>query len=147
MRLSKAPYLRVAIWNDGRILFAKNTQQWGDELLEGRIEVERVTELKKTIKAAGIFELKGNCYLVPDAPTDCVMVDFGEEQQLLYWDEVETSGYGINISPKPQHKKFKQCWKDVNRLALECIPKESKTYLKRFERPSSWILKKAIQSE
>ena len=144
---SEAPYLRIAIWNDGRILFAKNINKWGHDLFEGRIEKTRVAELKKAIKAAGIFDLKGNCYLVPDAPKDCLMADFGKEQQILYWDEVETPGYGINISPSPQNKKFKQCWKNVNRLALESIPKESKAYTNRFERPSSWILKKPIQSE
>ena len=144
---SEAPYLRVAIWNDGRILFANKTNKWGHDLREGSIEKATITELKKAIKATGIFDLKGNCYLVPDAPEDCLMVDLGKEQQMLFWDEVEAPNYGINNSPKPQHKKFKQCWKDVNRLALESIPKESKAYTKRFERPSSWVIKKSIQSE
>ncbi|MGI8965342.1 MAG: hypothetical protein ACR2H1_04545 [Limisphaerales bacterium] len=146
-RNAKAPYLRIAVWNDGRILFAKNTKEWGHDLLEGRIEKARITELKKAIKATGIFELQGNCYLVPDGPEDCLMVDLGDKQQMLYWDEIESPGWGINSNPKPQHKTFKQCWKNVNRLALESIPKKSHSYEKRFKRPPSWILKRPIQSE
>src|SRR5207237_5869044 len=62
-RRSEAPYLRVAIWSDGRIVFAKDPKKWQHELLEGRIEAARVTELKKAIEATGVFDLKGNCYL------------------------------------------------------------------------------------
>jgi hypothetical protein len=44
--------------------------------------------------------------------------------------------------------KFVSCWKEVNRLALNAIPKESQPYTNRFQRPpESWRLKKPIQSE
>src|SRR5207247_4694939 len=76
-RHSEAPYLRVAIWSDGRIVFGKDPKKWEHELLQGRIEAARVTELKKALEETGVFELKGNCYLVPDAPVDCVMLDLG----------------------------------------------------------------------
>jgi hypothetical protein len=67
---------------------------------------------------------------------------------MLYWDEREQPGYGINISPKEQHLKFMSCWKEVNRLALEAIPKESKPHGEKFQRPpQSWRLKRPIQSE
>ena len=35
---SEAPYLRFAIWNDGRVLYAKNPDKWGHDLLRGKIE-------------------------------------------------------------------------------------------------------------
>ena len=145
---SDAPYLRVAIWSDGRIVFAKDPKKWGHELLEGRIDAVRVAELKKALEGTGVFELKGNCYLVPDAPVDCVMLDLGAKQQMLYWDEVESANYGINIFPKAHHLKFKSCWKEVNKLALGAIPRQSQPHTQRFSRPpKSWRLKRAIQSE
>jgi hypothetical protein len=145
---SEAPYLRIAIWNDRRIVFAKDASKWNHELLEGRIEAARMDELKKAIEKTGVFELKGNCYLVPDAPVDCVMLDFGRKKQMLYWDEREQPGYGINIAPKEHHLKFMSCWKEVNRLALEAIPKDSQPHGEKFQRPpQSWRLKKPIQSE
>ena len=145
---SEAPYLRIAIWNDGRVLFAKDSGKWNHELRQGRIDSARIAELKKAVKATGVFELKGNCYLVPDAPVDCLMVDMGEKQQMLYWDEVESPGYGINISPTPRHLKFKKCWREVNKLALETVPKQSEPYGKRFQMPTTpWRIKKPIQSE
>lgn len=145
---SGAPYLRIAIWNDGRVVFAKNTNDWNHDMLEGRIEPARVEELKKALKGTGVFELKGYCYLVPDAPVDCIMVDLGDRKQMLYWDEREMPGYGININPKPHHLEFMRCWKEVNKLALEAIPTESSTHPGRFERPpQSWRPKEPIQSE
>jgi hypothetical protein len=81
---SEAPYLRIAIWSDGRIVFAKDRKKWSHELLEGRIEPERLAELKNAAEGTGVFELKGNCYLVPDAPVDCMMINFGTKQQMLY---------------------------------------------------------------
>lgn len=144
---SGAPYLRIAIWNDGRILFAKDPKKWGHELFEGRIEAARIAELKKAIEGTGVFVLKGNCYLVPDAAVDCVMVDLGAKQQMLYWDEIESANYGINISPKARHRDFKRCWKEVNTLALGAIPKQSRPLEERFLPPNSWRLKSPIQSE
>ena len=143
-----SPYLRIAIWNDGRIVFAKDATNWNHELLEGRIAAARMDELKKAVEKTGVFELKGNCYLVLDAPVDCVMLDFGAKQQMLYWDERESPGYGINIAPTENHLKFKGCWKEVNRLALEAVPKDSRQFTERFQRPPpSWRLKRPLQSE
>ena len=142
------PYLRIAIWNDGRILFAKDAKKWGHELSEGRIEPARVANLKKALEQSGVFELKGNCYLVPDAPVDCIMLDLGTKQQMLYWDEVESPRYGINVSPKPHHLEFKRCWKAVNELAIGAIPEQTQPHNERFSRPpASWRLKSPIQSE
>lgn len=145
---SEAPYLRIAIWNDGRIVFASGDSKWSHELRQGKIDAGSLAKLKKAIEATGVFELKGNCYLVPDAPVDCVMIDSGDKQQMLYWDEQEMAGYGINISPKPHHLAFKKCWKQVNKLARAAIPQPSEPYQGQFRRPpQSWRLKKPIQSE
>lgn len=142
------PYLRVAIWSDGRVVFARDPNIWNHDLLLGRIPEKVLIALKQNIRKTGVFGLKGNAYLVTDASIDCVMLSFGDAQQMLYWDEVETVGYGININPKPHHLAFKQAWWDVNRLALSALPKQAKKVDARFQRPpESWYLKKMIQSE
>src|SRR5688500_938065 len=147
-RGSRVPSLRIAIWNDGRVLFAKDPKKWGQELLEVRIDPDRVAEIKRAIAQTGVNELKGTCYLVPDAPVFCMMIDLGEKQQMLYWDERENPNYGINISPKPQHIAFKACWKEVNKLALAALPAQSQPYPGKFSHPpQSWRLKKQITSE
>ena len=145
---SGAPYLRVAIWDDGRILFTTNPHKWGHTLREGRITVARVAVLKKAVEGTGIFELPGYCYLVPDSAVNCLIADVGTKRQMLYWDEVERPNYGINIDPKPHHRKFMACWKAVNRLALEAVPRNSNASAEAFVRPSaSWRLKLPIQSQ
>lgn len=145
-REGKGPCLRVAIWEDGRVLFAEDPKRWDSPLRQGKIAPRRVEQLKQAIADSGVFELKGTCYLVPDAPVDCLMVDFGKRKQMLYWDEVETPHYGINGSGKPQHTAFKQCWKIVNHLALVTCPDDSRPAA-AFNVPQHWQLWPAIQSE
>jgi hypothetical protein len=145
---SDAPYLRVAVWEDGRVLFAADPGKWEHHLREGRISAKDIIGIKKHIVETGVFDLKGTCYLVPDAPVDCVMADFGGRRQMLYWDEVESPNYGIHIAPKPQHMKFEECWKAFNRLLLASCPKEAKPVKGRFGPvPTSWYLRPAVQSE
>jgi hypothetical protein len=148
LHISEAPYLRIAIWNDGRILFAQDPNAWNHSLRRGRIDAVRVAELKKAVAGTGVFELQGTCYLVPDADVICTMLNLGDKRQMLYWDEVEHPHYGINTEPKPQHLEFKRCWKEVNRLATEVIPKESEPSEESFQRPPrSWYVKSPIQSK
>jgi hypothetical protein len=144
---SDAPYLRFAVWDDGRVLYAKDPDKWGHELRRGKMSPSRVDRLKAALADSGVFDLKGTCYLVPDAPHDCLMVDLGGKQQMLYWDEVETPGYGINIAPKQRHLDFKRCWKAVNNLALVALPDEGEVVKERVRVPQSWYLKEAVQSE
>jgi hypothetical protein len=144
----EAPYLRFAIWSDGRVLFAKDPEKWAHELRRGKINSSRVARLKAALPDSGIFDLKGTCYLMPDKPTDCLMVDLLDKKQMMYWDEVESPDYGINVNPKPHHLDFKRCWKIVNHLALVALlPDDGEPVKDRFEVPKSWYLKRAIQSD
>jgi hypothetical protein len=145
---SEAPFLRFAVWPDGRAVFAKDPAKWGHELQRGNLSAARVARLKAALAYTGVFDLKGTCYLVPDAPVDCLLVDLGgEKRQILYWDEVETLGYGINIDPKPHHLDFKRCWKAVNHLALVALPDDGEAVKERIQVPKSWYIKWAVQSE
>jgi hypothetical protein len=143
----EVPNLRFAVWADGRVLYAQDPKKWGHELRRGKLSPVRVARLKAAIADTGIFDLRGTCYLVPDAPEYCLMVDLGGKQQMLSWDEVEVSGYGINIDPKPHHREFKRCWKAVNHLALVALPDDGEAVKERFQAPRSWYIRPAVQSE
>ena len=142
------PYLRVAVWQDGKVVFARDPNVWNHDLLLGQLSAQALSKLKQDIRQTGVFELKGHCYLVPGAPVDCVMVSFGGSKQMLYWDEVENDSYGININPKPQHIAFKKAWWEVNQLVLSALPHQARKLEARFQRPpKEWYLKRMIQSE
>ena len=145
---STAPNLRIAIWNDGRVLSAQDPTKWGHQLELGRLADDTLSKLKKEILDTDVFDLKGHCYLVPSAPVLCLLVQLDGKKQLLYWDEVEMPNYGINTNPKPHHLAFKKAWKSVNKLVVSAIPEDSVEVLERFEAaPKSWYVKPAIQSE
>jgi hypothetical protein len=143
-RLSPGPHLRIAIWDDGRVLFAadpRNPTKWSHQLREGKVPAERLAELKKQITRTGVFDLKETSYLVPDADFGFMRVNFGTRQQMLGWDEVESLGYGIDSAPESHQVRFKQCWQAVNRLALACRPADAKPVKGRFGHvPPSWYL-------
>jgi hypothetical protein len=142
-----ATALRFAFWNDGRVVFAKDPSKWGSGLQQGRVAAYRIERLKQAISASDVFTLKGNCYLVPDAGVDCLMVEIGDKKQMLYWDEIDLSGHGININPKPHHLEFKRCWKLLNSLGVVACPDQFEASKQKFEPARSWYLKPAIQSE
>jgi len=144
---ARPPYLRIAVWEDGRVLFAEKPDQWSDALQEGRISPEEVSRLKRALGETGVFALKGTTYLVPDAPDYCMAVEIGGKKQLLHWDERESPNYGINSDPTPEHLRFKACWKAVNQLAMGARPGKSRPTAGKFQVPRSWYLKPATQSE
>lgn len=142
-----APTLRFAYWDDGRVLFAKDSANWGSALQRGTVASYRVDRLKQAIAGSGVFSLKGNCYLVPDGDVDCLIVEIGDKKQMLYWDEVESPNYGININPKPHHLEFIRCWKLLNSLGVVASPDQFEASSTKFQPKRSWYLKRAIQSE
>jgi len=117
------------------------------DLQEGKISSERIAELKKRITATGVFGLKATCCLVPDAPVDCLLVNFGKQQQILYWDEIESPTYGMNSDPTPHFIKFKECWKTINQLAFANRPDNAVAVIGQLRILQSWYMKPAIQSK
>lgn len=146
MRLgSQAPFLRVAIWHDGRAVFSEDPGNWNHALREGTVDSRQVSSLRTRLLATPIFDLEGYCYLVPDAPTDCVLVQIDGRAQILYWDEVEHPNYGINVALRERHRQFIATWHAVNKLALSSLPADSAP--SAFEPvPKSWYVKRKIQS-
>jgi hypothetical protein len=140
---SQSPFLRVAIWNDGSALFSMDPTEHGQELKRGRIAPYRVERLKAALRQSGVFDLKGYCYLGPDMPVDCVMVDLGDRRQMLYWVEGKT-----DWMKKPNRIEFVRSWTAVKHLASVACPDVFEAAKGRFEQPpKSWYLKEMIQSE
>lgn len=147
-RFSPNSALRYAVWSDGRTIFASDSDRWDCGLRLSRLSDATMKRLKRKINETGVFELKGHCYLVPDAPVYCLMLSFAGKQQMLYWDEREIAGYGINIAPQPRHLAFKRAWKETNEIVLSQIPTSAQKYSARFTAPpADWYLKEMIQSE
>jgi hypothetical protein len=142
------PFLRIAIWEDGTIWFAKDPTTWSHALYQGQIPADRIALLKEDILKTDVFDLKGYCYLGLDDDVDCLMLNFGGKTQMLYWNERDDPNFGINFESKPHHMMFKECWKMVNKLALNVIPARSEPTTEEFRgAPASWLLKRSIQSE
>jgi hypothetical protein len=138
-RQSEAPYLRIAIWDDGYTIFARDPKKWSHDLLQGRIESTPLAELKKNLERTTIFKLKSTAYVVPDAAVESLLVDLGGKRQTLHWDEVETSGHGANSFPSFAYGRFRRCWKKINKLALTVLPKTAQPYTNQIEGfPESW---------
>lgn len=147
-RPDPGPYLRIAIYKDDRVLFAKDPTKREGQIREGEIASQRISDLEKRITGTGVFKLKGNCYLMPDGRTDCIMVDLGNKQQMLYWDEADFHDDGTNVDATAAHVKFKECWNALNRLALNYHPSISSAPKGRIDQlPRTWFLKEAIESE
>jgi hypothetical protein len=143
----RGPYLRFAFWEDGRVVFAKESDKDEKPLQRGRIAPYRVARLKQALVNSGAFALKGNCYLVPDGAEISMMIDLGSQKQMLYWDEVKTQNYGINTNPKPQHLEFIRCWESLNRLGMVACPDQFETVAETVRPQQTWSLKPPIQSE
>lgn len=139
----QGPQLRFAIWEDGRVLCAKDPEKGGMPLRAGTITLEQVALLKKQVKAAGIFELKRESYLVPDAPVHCLLTNADGKQRVLYWDERDTPNYGINVDLKPEGVAFKECWKQVKSAGLKRLKKDLPELppTESFRPPKAWKLK------
>jgi hypothetical protein len=146
-----APSLRVAIWNDGRILFSKDAPKWGTNLFHGRLRAADLVLLKERVRATGIMDLTRNSYLRPDEPWCCLLLDFGAQKQLLYWDEDELHYYWNERQPvhgSLPAGNFKRCWAQVNLLALSFLPKEAHAAKEGFKgAPDLWYIKQPSQEE
>jgi len=128
------------------MIFAEDPGAWGSPLREGRVRPEQLELLKARLADSGLFDLEGTCYLVPDAPVDCVVVSFDGQEQMLYWDERENPGYGINARLEQRHLEFIAAWKLVNAAALAARPAESTPLAGEFGVPPAWSLRPPVQS-
>jgi hypothetical protein len=126
-------YLRVAVWEDGTVIFARDPTRWERKLLRGSISQAEIDQLKKELVDSGIFAVTETSYLVPDAPVDAIAVQIDNQKTTLSWDERENPHYGANIGNTPQYREFKKCWKAVNRIAIGACPKMARPIEGRIE--------------
>ena len=143
----QGPALRFALWKSGRVVFGADSASWDTPLREGKLDDDAVQAIAAALERSGVFDLRGTCYLVPDAPVLATLVRVGDREQILYWDEVVTAGFGINIQPKPQHVAFKKTWQEISDLMKARTPRVSTPLDLAFAPPPTWYVEDAIQSE
>lgn len=145
---SRVPYLRIAVWNDGRVVFAEDPENWKSKLREGQISAKAVADLKKRLLKSEAFVLKRVQYLVPDAPSDAILLDLDKDhRRLLHWDEVDAENYGIRTGPIEEQEEadaFIAAWKEINAAALAVRPEKSKSAGEKFAVPNSWFIDRPI---
>jgi hypothetical protein len=146
-RSFEGPALRYAVFEDGEILFAEDRDSLRGRVARAKLDSGAIAELERSLADTGVMDLTGTTYLVPDAPVLAMLVRVRGREQILYWDEVELPGYGINVAPKPHHLAFKKAWHAVDAVLAERVAKAGKTDTIEFTPPSSWSIKPAIQSE
>ncbi len=130
-----SPCLRIAFWDDGKVLYDSEAPKWSGKLRTGTLRREEVERLKRALQATPVFQIKDDAHTMPDGPIICLMVRLGKQEQVLYWDEIESSNTGIDLSPTEAKTQFKQCWKMMNQLALDARPQESKKVEEPFRPP------------
>ncbi len=132
----EAPYLRIAIWNDGSVLFAANPKSWSHGLRRGRISVEQVTRLKSAISASGVFDLKTTGIYPVCCPQDYILADLGAKQQLLSCAEVAWP----HVKER-EYQELRKCWYALDQIALSGRPDDFEAVDQRFRKaPPSWFL-------
>lgn len=134
----KAPSLRYAVWEDGRLIFAADSRQWGSAMRMGQLDANQLARLKARVANSGVFTLKRTAALVPDAPTICMAIRMDGREQVLYWDERVTRNYGINTNPAPDDREFMRCWKQLNLAGLAARPRSSSAVNATFLPPKEW---------
>lgn len=143
-KLGEPPELRFAIWEDGRVLCAKDPEKGGMPMRAGTITLEQVALLKKQINASAIFTLKQESYIAPDASVQCLLASADGNQQLLSWDTIERGEtYRSSHDPKPDILIFEECWKQVKAAGLKRLKKDFPELppTESFSPPKSWKLK------
>lgn len=137
--------LVVAIWQDGRVVFARDPYDGGHDLLEGRIPPYRIARLKTALADTGVFELKKTMFLTPSLTPSYTLVDLGEGQrQLLGWSSTKLAC----DSGDPRRLAFEDCWREVKNLALVACPDQRTAAKIRFRyTPDSWWLEDDAQAK
>lgn len=134
----RPPFIRLAIWDDGTVVYAQSQDIWNHELCCGKLPTERIARLKAAIGESGIFSVSMTGHLVPDTPRDILMVNCSGRTKVLFWDEIDIPESGINAFPTTESIEFKRCWKTVGHLATLSLPLGGVSKEARFTVPVSW---------
>lgn len=145
-RPATGPALRAALFADGRFVFLRDEKRWDGPQAMVRLTPAATKKLLNDIVASGVFALEGDTYLVPDAPTLAILVRDGARQRMLYWDEVDSANYGINVDPQPRHLAFKKTWRAISQSLLAARPKAAATLRVPLIPPPAWRVQPPIQS-
>ncbi len=133
------PFLRFALWEDGRFVFAADPNKWEHNLMLSRISKEVVSEVKNKIFHTGIFETKETHYNMHQEPNiDYIIVSLGHYKQFLCWAE---GGGDFKGNATSQDSSFEQIWHEINNILIDSIPSRADKLRAAFSMPStSWML-------
>jgi hypothetical protein len=134
-----ARYLRFAIWDDGRVLFARDTRHLSTLLVQGKLPAERIAELERQLSESAVFRLKRTAYIPFDSLHYCMTVNVGKNHQALGWDEIPDPERTVVDAQKPIAKLFKECCVKINHLAASVRPRRTTLVRCQVEQvPQSW---------
>jgi hypothetical protein len=113
----EGPYLRFAIWENGRIVHASDLADRTSPPVEGNLTKSDVETLKSELSKTNVTSLRYKSYLVPDAPCHKLYCVVGGRKYMLEWDEYLHPNYGISTQFGPNEKAFVECWSILCELA------------------------------
>ena len=108
-------YLELAIWEDGKTVYAANPDGHGPTLFVGEMDSRRVTEILAELDEAGFFREKPGGYLHVNFPHLEIAAREGTRTNRLFWDEMEIRGIDY-APPGPDVMSFVKVWKSAREI-------------------------------
>ncbi len=136
---SRPPFLRFAMWEDGRIVFNSDPNKWEHNLMIAQIPKEKVSSIKEEIYKTGVFEIQEAFHEMRQGGSfNIILVSFGHYRQYLYWSE---SGPCLDNNPHPSGVRFEQIWHEINNILADSIPSTAERIEQQFfTHPTCWML-------
>lgn len=133
----EAPYLRIAMWDDGRVVFSPEVIGWNHTLQKGRIAAYRVERIKRALMDLGVFKLEKTGYGIPSMPQDLILLDLGEGKRKVLSG---IDGDVIRRKARAGWEDYVRCWESIKTIAAIGCPDDFEKVTERFESvPKSWL--------
>lgn len=108
--------LEIAIWMDGFVLFASDSEDLSGSLRTGHLEPLKVRSVIEQIKSTGFFDQPAESHCVPDGGVVRIHARYDGKRNLQGWDGIERS----------RDRRFETMWKTARKLIETCRPRASK---------------------
>lgn len=108
--------LEIAIWMDGFVLFAPDSEDLSGSLRTGHLEPLKVRSVIEQIESTGFFDQPATSLCVPDGDVVHIYARYDGKRNLQGWNGIEYRG----------HRQFQTMWKTARQLIETCRPSVSK---------------------
>ncbi len=112
--------LRIAVWEDGTILFSPRPDRLGEHMLVGRVEKKDVETMLAGLRAAGFWD-EHRSDVVPDSAYTTIAASDGQKRTVHRWHEYLLPGFGSDINTDKDYRAFVRMWKRTSG-AIEALP-------------------------